>query len=157
MDRFFNALNLYIDLGASLFPIGALHETAPLRTLMGHQATVVDQRVTIHTLRLTIVVKHDALIPVLLVILATIIRSVLDEWVLLSVLVVLRAVSREVQLHTLAVIIVERVRVALRASRLRRAQQAQVHGVLRGKVNIVAIVSVLAALDGRRGVGAIPL
>jgi hypothetical protein len=29
--------------------------------------------------------------------------------------------------------------------------------VLRGKENIVAIISVLAALDGRRGVGTIPL
>lgn len=48
-------------------------------------------------------------------------------------------------------------RVALCASRLRGAQKTQVHGVLRGKENIVAVISVLAALDGRRGVGAIPL
>lgn len=110
-----------MDFGASLFSTGTLHETARHRTLMCHQPTVVDQRVTINTLRLAIVVKHNALIPVLLVILFTVIRPVLDERVLLSVLVVLRAVGREVQLHILAVIVVEGVRVALCASRLRGA------------------------------------
>lgn len=63
---------------------------------MCHQAAVVDQRVTINTSRRAIVVKHNALIPVLLVILLTVVRPVLDERVLLSVLVVLRAVGREV-------------------------------------------------------------
>lgn len=146
-----------MDLGASLFPIGALQETARHCTLMGHQATVVGQWVTINTLRLAIVVKYDALVPVFLIVLATVVRPVLDERILLSILVVLGAVSREVQLHILAVIIIERVRVVLRASRLRRVQHAQVHGVLRGKVDIVSVISVLAALDGCRGVGTIPL
>lgn len=146
-----------MDLGASLFPIGALQETARHRTLMGHQATVVDQGVTINTLRLAIVVKYDALVPVILIVLATVVRPVLDQRILLSILVVLGAMSREVQLHILAVIIIERVRVLLCASRLGRVQHAQVHGVLRGKVDVVSVISVLAALDGRRVVRTIPL
>ncbi|KAJ5383163.1 hypothetical protein N7517_001074 [Penicillium concentricum] len=96
----FNARSLSVGFDASLSSIGVLHETTRRRTLMGHQATVVDQRVTMDTLRLAIVIKYDTLIPVIPVI--------LDERVLLSVLIVLRAVSREVQLHIFAVIVVER-------------------------------------------------
>jgi hypothetical protein len=47
--------------------------------------------------------------------------------------------------------------VYLRSSRPKRAQQAQVHAVLRGKANIVAIMSDFAAFDGRRGIGAVLL
>lgn len=142
---------------ARLLSRGALQETSFRCTLMCHQPTVVHQRMPINTLGFAVVVKYDALIPVLLVALAAVVRPVLHERVLLAMRVVLRAMSREVQLHALAVIVVERVRVVLRATRFRRAQQAQIHGVLSGEVDVMAVIGVLPALDGGRGVGAVPL
>ena len=124
---------------------------------MGHQSAIVHQRVSIHTLGLAIIVKDYAFVSVVLVVLASVVRSVVHERILFSVLVVLWAVRRELELHTLAVVVVERVRVALCASRLGWAQQAQVHSVLCGEVDLVAVIGVLAALDRGRGVGAVPL
>lgn len=75
---------------------------------MGHQATIVDQRVTTNTSCVAIVVKHNTFITLFLVASTTIVGSFLDKRVLLSVLIVLRAMSREAEFHTLAVIVVER-------------------------------------------------
>lgn len=74
----FDALAMSTDFGTRLLSILTLHKTALRRTLMGYQATVVDHGVIVNTFFLPIIVKHDALISILLVVFAGVVRPVLD-------------------------------------------------------------------------------
>lgn len=106
---------------APLSAIRALQKATIGSPLVRQQPAVDNSRVPVHPLSHAVVVIDDALIAVLCAVLVAVVGPVFDDRELLPALVILRAILGKVKLDTVAVVVVERLRVSLSPARLGRA------------------------------------